>query len=412
MSIDVKVPSMGESITSGILSVWHVQDGDIVSAGQVIYDLETDKITSEGQAQSAGKISLKVAQGDEVAIGQVIATIDETAQAPTSAMPASPITKPSEQAPTKAIESALPKTHEAVSPAVRRISEESGLSPLSVQGTGKEGRVTKGDMLATLEKPPAAPAASIITPSSIPPATDMPAKPSVAGRTTRKKMSPLRRKIAERLVAAKQETAMLTTFNEVDMSAVIAARKKYQEKFFETHNVKLGFMSFFVKATVKALQLIPEINAQIQDDEIIQNHFYDIGIAVGGPKGLMVPVIRDCDKLSFASIEQSIIDYAKKIRDGKIIIDDLQGGVFTITNGGIYGSMLSTPILNSPQSGILGMHNIKERAIVVNGEIVIRPMMYLALSYDHRIVDGKEAVTFLNIIKDQIEDPSRLLFEI
>ncbi len=225
-------------------------------------------------------------------------------------------------------------------------------------------------------------------------------------------MTPLRRKIAERLVAAKQEAAMLTTFNEVDMSAVMAARKKYQDKFFEKHGVKLGFMSFFVKASVKALQEIPEINAQIDGDEIIENHFYDISIAVGGPKGLMVPVVRDCDKLSFAGIEQEIINYAKKVKEGKIAIEDLQEGVFTITNGGIYGSMLSTPILNAPQSAILGMHNIKERAVVVNGEIVVRPMMYLALSYDHRIVDGKEAVTFLNMIKELLEDPARLLFEI
>lgn len=408
MSIDVKIPSMGESITSGILSVWHVQDGDIVAAGQVIYELETDKITSEGQAESGGKISLKVAQGDEVSIGQVIASIDETAQTPTSGTATPATTKPSPQAPSKPSEPATSSTHDAISPAVRRISEESGLSPSTIEGTGKAGRVTKGDMLSALEKSPTPSATSIPTPPAVQASS---AKP-IAGRTSRKKMSPLRRKIAERLVAAKQEAAMLTTFNEVDMSAVIAARKKYQDKFFETHGVKLGFMSFFVKATVKALQWIPEINAQIEGDEIIQNHFYDIGIAVGGPKGLMVPVVRDCDKLSFASIEQNIINYAKKIRDGKINIDDLQGGIFTITNGGIYGSMLSTPILNAPQSAILGMHNIKERAVVVNGEIVIRPMMYLALSYDHRVIDGKEAVTFLNIIKEQIEDPSRLLFEI
>lgn len=400
MSIDVKVPSMGESITSGILASWHVQDGDYVTVGQVLYDLETDKITSEGQAESAGKISLKVSQGDEVTIGQVIASIDESAQAPASSSK-----KPATQEPAKSSEPASTPKHEAISPAVRRISEESGLSPASVEGTGKGGRVTKGDMLTALEKQPQTP------PSKEP--SIQPAKKATQaeGRTTRKKMTPLRRKIAERLVAAKQETAMLTTFNEVDMSAVMSARKKYQEKFTEAHGVKLGFMSFFVKATVKALQLIPEINAQIDGDEVIQNHFYDIGVAVGGPKGLMVPVVRNCDKLSFADIEKNIIDYAKKVRDGKITIDDLEGGVFTITNGGIYGSMLSTPILNSPQSAILGMHNIKERAVVVNGEIVIRPIMYLALSYDHRIVDGKEAVTFLNTIKDLLEDPLGLLLE-
>lgn len=399
MSIDVKVPSMGESITSGILASWHVKDGDFVSVGQVLYDLETDKITSEGQAESAGRISLKVSQGDEVAIGQIIASIDEKAQGSDKVQ----VTKPqSQEVPKSAAPTSTPSVQGVSSPAVRRISEESGLSPTSVQGTGKDGRVTKGDMLSALEKQPQAPVSTVPVSTKVAP----------EGRTTRKKMSPLRRKIAERLVAAKQESAMLTTFNEVDMSAVMSARKKYQDKFFETHGIKLGFMSFFVKATVKALQLIPEINAQLDGDEIIQNHFYDIGIAVGGPKGLMVPVVRNCDQLSFSGVEQSIVSYAKKVRDGKITISDLEGGVFTITNGGIYGSMLSTPILNAPQSAILGMHNIKERAVVVNGEIVIRPMMYLALSYDHRIVDGKEAVTFLNIIKDIIEDPARLLFEI
>ncbi|PWU04047.1 MAG: dihydrolipoyllysine-residue succinyltransferase [Verrucomicrobia bacterium] len=406
MSIDVKVPSMGESITSGILASWHVQDGDFVTAGQVLYDLETDKITSEGQAEAAGKISLKVAQGDEVNIGQVIATIDETAQGPATAALAKPSGQESAKTPPPPAPSA-PVKHEAVSPAVRRISEETGLSPETVEGTGKAGRVTKGDMIAALEKQPQ-------TPPSKEPYGAIPTQkaPQIEGRTTRKKMTPLRRKIAERLVAAKQEAAMLTTFNEVDMSAVMAARKKYQEKFSEAHGVKLGFMSFFVKASVKALQLFPAINAQIDGDEIVQNNFYDIGVAVGGPKGLMVPVVRECDKLSFSGIEKDIISYAKKVRDGKITIEDLEGGVFTITNGGIYGSMLSTPILNAPQSAILGMHNIKERAVVVDGEIVIRPMMYLALSYDHRIVDGKEAVSFLNAIKDLIEDPLRLLFEI
>lgn len=404
MSIQVKVPSMGESITSGILAAWHVKEGDYVTAGQVLYELETDKITSEGQAESSGIISLKAKLGDEVEIGQIIAVIDETAKAPAGAAPApkAPESKPAEVKEVVKAPEAKTGSHEAVSPAVRRISEETKISPTTIPGTGKDGRVTKGDMLTAVEKQSAAGASA---PSS--------AKPVAAeGRTTRKKMTPLRKKIAERLVAAKQEAAMLTTFNEVDMSAVMAARKKYQDKFFEKHGVKLGFMSFFVKASVKALQQIPEINAQIDGDEIIQNHFYDISIAVGGPKGLMVPVVRNCDKLSFAEIEKEIIAYAKKVKDGKIAIDDLQGGVFTITNGGIYGSMLSTPILNAPQSAILGMHNIKDRAVVVNGEIVVRPMMYLALSYDHRIVDGKEAVTFLNIIKDLLEDPARLLFEI
>lgn len=411
MSIQVKVPSMGESITSGILAAWHVKDGDYVTAGQVLYELETDKITSEGQAESAGVISIKAGLGDEVEIGQVIALIDETAKAPAGgAAPAAkaPEAKAAEVKEVVKAPEGKTATHEAVSPAVRRIAEESKVSPATVGGTGKDGRVTKGDMLTAVEKQSTA-GASVPATATV---TSAPKTVVTEGRTTRKKMTPLRKKIAERLVAAKQEAAMLTTFNEVDMSAVMAARKKYQDKFFEKHGVKLGFMSFFVKASVKALQQIPEINAQIDGDEIIQNNFYDISIAVGGPKGLMVPVVRDCDKLSFAGIEKEIIAYAKKVKEGKITIDDLQGGVFTITNGGIYGSMLSTPILNAPQSAILGMHNIKDRAVVVNGEIVVRPMMYLALSYDHRIVDGKEAVTFLNIIKDLLEDPARLLFEI
>lgn len=406
MPTQVKVPSMGESITSGILSTWHVNDGDFVNAGQVLYELETDKITSEGQAEVSGTISLKAAAGDEVSIGQVIALIDATATAPAKpqAEAPSPAKTPTPEAP-KATPAPSKSAPETLSPAVRRIAEETKISPTSVTGSGKDGRVTKGDMLNALEKQSSS--SSALTTS---PQTSKTAQPQ--DRVTRKKMTPLRRKIAERLVAAKQEAAMLTTFNEVDMSAVMAARKKYQDKFFEKHGVKLGFMSFFVKASVYALQQIPEINAQIEGDEIIQNHFYDISIAVGGPKGLMVPVVRNCDQLSFADIEKEIISYAKKVKEGKIAIEDLQGGVFTITNGGIYGSMLSTPILNAPQSAILGMHNIKERPVVVNGEITIRPMMFLALSYDHRIVDGKEAVTFLNTIKDLLEDPARLLFEI
>ena len=260
--------------------------------------------------------------------------------------------------------------------------------------------MTKGDMLAALNaQAKAAPAM---------PAASAQSAVLASGKTSRRKMTPLRRKIAERLVAAQHEAAMLTTFNEVDMSAVMALRKKHQELFTEKHGVKLGFMSFFVKAAVLALQNVPEINAQIDGDEIIQNHYYDIAIAIGAPKGLVVPVVRDCDELSFAQIESEIIKYSKKAKEGKLAIEDMTGGVFTITNGGIYGSMLSTPILNSPQAAILGMHNIVERAVVVNGQVVVRPIMYIALSYDHRIVDGKEAVTFLKTIKDAIEDPSRL----
>lgn len=396
MATEVKVPAMGESITSGILSAWHVNDGDVVSAGQVLYELETDKITSEGVAEVGGKISFKAAAGDEVEIGQIIAEIDESVAAPATTPDSTPTPTPAPETTKKEAAPSNVKPHEAISPAVRRIAQETGVNPASVPGSGKDGRVTKGDML----KAPSVPA----------PSTK--ASPDNSDRTTRVKMTPLRRKIAERLVAAQHEAAMLTTFNEVDMSPIMNLRKTHQEAFVGKYGVKLGFMSFFVKAAVKALQEIPAINSEIDGDHIIQNHFYDIGIAVGGPKGLMVPVVRGCDELNFAEIEKAIITYANKIKEGKIAIEDLQGGVFTISNGGIYGSMLSTPILNAPQSAILGMHNIKERAVVVNGEIVIRPMMYLALSYDHRVVDGKEAVTFLNKIREALEDPTLLLFEI
>jgi 2-oxoglutarate dehydrogenase E2 component (dihydrolipoamide succinyltransferase) len=420
MATEVKVPTLGESITSGILASWHVNDGDFVAKDQLLYELETDKITSEGLAETAGKISLKVAEGDEVEIGGIVAVIDESAQKPADAgkqddapkaadKPAQAEAKPDAQPEAPAKGKDLPP-----SPAVRRIAEESGIDPASVAGTGKAGRVTKGDMLKAADKPAEKPAqeAPAAAPAQAPSAAARPAAPVTEGRVTRKKMSPLRKKIAERLVAATQEAALLTTFNEVDMSRVMELRKKHQDAFVDRHGIKLGFMSFFVKAVVHALQAVPQINSQIDGDMLVQNHFYDVGVAVGTDKGLVVPVVRDCEKKGFAEIEQDIAGYAKAARNGKLTIDDLQGGVFTISNGGIYGSMLSTPILNMPQSGILGLHNIQQRAVVVDGQIVARPMMYLALSYDHRVVDGKEAVTFLIKVKEAIEDPDRLLFGI
>jgi 2-oxoglutarate dehydrogenase E2 component (dihydrolipoamide succinyltransferase) len=294
-----------------------------------------------------------------------------------------------------------------LSPAARKAAEETGVDVTQISGTGKDGRVTKGDILSQQAKPLATPKPSLATP-----AAGQSVVTPAEGRETRKKMSPLRRKIAERLVSATQECALLTTFNEVDMSAVMKLRKQHQDKFVERHGIKLGFMSFFTKAVTHALQAVPAVNARIEGNEIVTQHFYDIGVAVGTDKGLMVPTIRDCDQKGFAEIEQDILGYAKAAREGKIQMSDLEGGVFTISNGGIYGSMLSTPIINYPQPAILGLHNITERAVVVKGEIVVRPMMYLALSYDHRLIDGKEAVTFLNTIKDAIEDPSRLLFGI
>jgi 2-oxoglutarate dehydrogenase E2 component (dihydrolipoamide succinyltransferase) len=394
--LSVIIPPMGESISSGVLAKWHVKDGDIVKKDQPLFELETDKITSEGTAEAAGKVTLKVAAGTEVKIGETVATIDSEATAGTAAPAAAPA------APAAAAKEA------SASPAVRRLAEETGLNPATVTGTGKGGRVTKGDMLAAGEKPAAA------APAPAPAAPVAAPKPAVpAGtRQTRKKMSPLRQKIAQRLVAAQHEAAMLTTFNEVDMSAVMALRSKYQDDFVKKNGFKLGFMSFFAKAVVNALKEVPGINAQIDGNEIVENHYYDVGVAVSTEKGLMVPVIRDCDTLSMAGIEKAIGDVAKRARDGKITLADLEGGVFTITNGGTFGSMLSTPIINAPQSAILGLHAINDRPVAVNGQVVIRPMMYLALSYDHRLVDGKEAVTFLVKVKQAIEDPARLLLSI
>ncbi len=402
-SIEVKIPPMGESISSGILAKWHVNDGDVVKKDQPLFELETDKITSEGTAEAAGKISLKSAAGDEVKIGQVVATINADVAATSAGAPA-PAAR-SEAAPAAA------KSAEQ-SPAVRRLAGETGVDPASVAGSGKAGRVTKGDMLAAAGNEGKKPEAKPEKPESPKPAASPSPLASPTGRQTRRKMSPLRAKIAQRLVSAQHEAAMLTTFNEVDMSAVMALRAKYQDDFVKKNGLKLGFMSFFTKAVVHALREVPGVNAQIDGDAIIDNHYYDIGVAVSTEKGLMVPVIRNCDTLGMADIEKAIGDAAKRARDNKITLADLEGGVFTITNGGIFGSMLSTPIINPPQSAILGLHAINERPVAVNGQVVIRPMMYLALSYDHRLIDGKEAVTFLVKVKQAIEDPSRLLLAI
>ena len=413
---------MGESITSGILSAWLVKDGDFVEKDQPIYELETDKITSEATAEVSGIIEFKVEQDAEVDIGATVATIDDSAKAPTSndAPKVSEVKEPVIESSAKT--SKVP-TNEAVvekpqepehsekvlSPASRKHSIETQVDINQVQGTGKDGRITKGDILsakATNDSPEketkAAQLDSLVnsTPST---------SSDSSIRETRKKMSPLRKKIAQRLVNASQEAALLTTFNEVDMSRVMQLRRTHQESFIKRYGIKLGFMSFFTKAVVNALQSVPAVNARIEGDSIVQQHYYDIGIAVGTEKGLLVPVVRDCEQKSFQEIEQSILDFAKDARESKIQLKDLEGGVFTISNGGIYGSMLSTPIINFPQPAILGLHNIQERAVVVNGEIVARPMMYLALSYDHRLIDGKEAVTFLNHIKHAIENPDRLL---
>jgi 2-oxoglutarate dehydrogenase E2 component (dihydrolipoamide succinyltransferase) len=438
MATQVKVPSVGESITSGIIATWHVKDGDYVETDQLIYELETDKVTSEATAPASGVIKIIAAEGDEVEIGQVVAELDESASAPAKSQSKEPAKEaPKTEAPVapekteqKAASQPVPTkveaapavaqesestSHDTFPPSVVRLAAESGIDPATVKGTGKGGRVTKEDMELAIQNKGSAPKVApkpSITPTSAAPSSGGKKETIVTDRYTKKPMTPLRKKIAERLVSSQQNAAILTTFNEVDMSKIMQLRKTHQDQFIKAHDCKLGFMSFFVKAVVNALKAVPQLNAQIEGDCIVQNNFYDIGVAVGTAKGLVVPVIRDCDKLSFAGIEKEIIQYAKKARDGKITIDDMQGGVFTITNGGIYGSMMSTPIINPPQSGILGMHSITDRAVVVNGEIVIRPMMYLAVSYDHRLVDGKEAVTFLVNVKNAIEDPSRLLFEL
>ena len=404
MSTEVKVPALGESITSGILVTWLVKEGDYVNKGDLLYELETDKITSEAPAEVAGTISLLAKEGDEVDIGQAVASIDESTTPPDSSdspVEASPKVEENTSASSSkgTSEELMP-----LSPAVRKLVDEHGLDPAAIKGTGKGGRLIKADVLSAIDS------------NSAPPSSEPVKEPDLEsnilkdGRTTRTKLSPIRRKIAQRLVNAQQQAALLTTFNEVDLSEVMALRKKHQEAFVARHGIKLGFMSFFVKAVVHGLQAVPEVNAQIDGDDLVQNHYYDIGVAVGTERGLVVPVVRDCENISFAEVEQQIIGYAQKAREGKLSLNDLQGGVFTISNGGIYGSMLSTPIVNPPQSGILGMHAIQQRPVANNGEVVIRPMMYLALSYDHRIIDGKEAVTFLKTVKEMLEEPARMLF--
>jgi 2-oxoglutarate dehydrogenase E2 component (dihydrolipoamide succinyltransferase) len=432
MSIEVKIPPVGESITSGVLSTWHKQNGDMVNDGEALFTLETDKISSEVPAIGSGKLRIQVDAGQEVKIGQVVALLEENTETPEgSGEPpsppevvdfASPVSNaPAVQsAPTAPVDGTVPvlpgsdveqERNETLSPAARRVAEEEKVKLSEVIGTGKHGQVTKSDLVQYLDsKGPAAPAKPSAAPApAVAGSTTPPTEPS--SRFTRQKMSPLRKKIAAQLVLAQQSAAMLTTFNECDMSAVMQLRSQYQENFQKRHAVKLGFMSFFIKAVVDALQSVPEMNARIDGDDLVQNHYYDIGVAVGTERGLVVPVVRDADKKSFAQLEKEVAAYAGKAREGKLHLDDLTGGVFTITNGGIYGSLLSTPILNPPQSGILGMHKIQNRPIAIGDKIEVRPMMYLAVSYDHRVVDGKEAVTFLIRVKECVEAPIRLLLE-
>ena len=405
MSIEVKIPAVGESIESGIVSFWHKKSGDYVEAGEALLTLETDKVSTEIAAEKAGVLETKVDEGQEVKIGEVVAVIDDKVTAPVkakvkagAAREAAPAEKRSSNA-------------KVLSPAVKRMTTEEKIDPSTISGTGKGGRLTKGDVISHLQN---------LEPANSTDDQEKPRRKSESappaetseGRFTRKKMSPLRRKIAAQLVMSQQTTATLTTFNECDMSEVMALRKKVQEKFQADHGVKLGFMSFFIKATVEGLKAVPAINSRIEGDDFILNHYYDIGVAVGTERGLVVPVVRDTDTKSFADLERDVADFAARARDGKIKIEDLQGGTFTISNGGVYGSLMGTPILNPPQSGILGIHAIQQRPVARNGEVVVRPMMYLALSYDHRAVDGKEAVTFLVKVKEAIENPTVLLLDL
>jgi 2-oxoglutarate dehydrogenase E2 component (dihydrolipoamide succinyltransferase) len=413
MTIEVKIPSVGESITSGVVSAWHKKSGEFVNEGETLFTLETDKVSTEIVAEKAGVLETKVPEGQEVKIGDVVATIDDSKRPPQEKKEEKPKKKELEEkkkepepkkkaapvvagAETRGLES--PTLATAVSPAVRRILEEEELEPAKIPGTGKGGRLTKADVLSAVEE--RGKVEEKIENREI--------QQSAHGRFIRKKMSPLRRKIAQQLVMAQHTAAILTTFNECDMSAVQELRRSKQDEFTEKNRAKLGLMSFFVKACVLALKAVPVVNGQIEGDDFIQNNFYDIGVAVGTDRGLVVPVVRGADKKSFADLERDIADYASRAREGKLKIEDLQGGTFTITNGGVYGSLFATPILNPPQCGILGMHKIMPRPVAVDGKVEVRPMMYLALSYDHRVIDGKEAVTFLLKVTECIEDPRKL----
>jgi len=410
MAIEVKIPAVGESISSGVVSVWHKKSGDFVNAGDALFTLETDKVSTEITAETPGVLDTIVPEGQEVKIGEVVATIDDSKTAPAKSEPAERKAAPkkTEQKPAAASKEKSPT---ALSPAVRRIVEEEHVETEKISGTGKDGRLTKGDVLAAAQNRKSVGEAASFPGTATPSPTAAEDRQSADGRFTRKKMSPLRRKIAAQLVMAQHTAAILTTFNECDMSAVQELRAKSQEAFMKKNSVKLGFMSFFIKASVEALKTVPPVNGRIEDEDFIQNNFYDIGVAVGTDRGLVVPVVRDADKKSFADLELDIAGFATKAREGKLKIEDLQGGTFTISNGGVYGSLLSTPILNPPQSGILGMHKIMERPVAVNGKVEVRPMMYLALSYDHRAIDGKEAVGFLIKVKECIEDPKKLLLD-
>ena len=411
MATEIKVPTLGESVTEATVAKWMKQAGDGVAVDEPLVELETDKVTLEVNAQTAGTLAeIMVAEGATVEVGAILGMIAEGAvAAPAAPAPAAPAPTAAAAAPAPApAPAAVPSAQvQVLSPAVRRLVEEHNLNPAKIAASGKDGRLVKADVLAAIAAGTAkagAPQAATPTAADLPPRPDDP-------REERVRMSRLRQVIAKRLKDAQNTAAMLTTFNEVDMTAVMALRNEYKTAFEKKHGVRLGFMSFFAKASIMALQELPAVNAEIYGDEVIYKNYYDIGVAVGTPQGLVVPIVRDADKLSFAGIEKTISELGLRARDGKLTMADMTGGTFTISNGGVYGSLMSTPILNPPQSAILGMHKTQMRPMAIGEKVEIRPMMYLALSYDHRIIDGREAVTFLVRVKEAIEDPRRLLLD-
>ena len=396
MIIDVKVPMLSESVSEGTLLEWKKKVGEAVARDEILIDIETDKVVLEVPSPQAGVLVEIVAQdGETVVADQVLARIDTAATAAAEA----PAAAPAEAAPAAPAAAPAAAQNNAAMPAAAKLAAETGVDVNALQGSGRDGRVLKEDVQNAAAQPAAAAAPAVALPAGARPEERVP-------------MSRLRARVAERLLASQQENAILTTFNEVNMKPIMDLRAKYKDKFEKEHGVKLGFMSFFVKAAVAALKKYPVVNASVDGKDIVYHGYFDIGIAIGSPRGLVVPILRDADQMSIADIEQAIVDYAKKAKDGKIAIEDLTGGTFSITNGGTFGSMMSTPIINPPQSAILGMHATKERAVVENGQVVVRPMMYLALSYDHRIIDGREAVLTLVAIKDALEDPARLLLDL
>lgn len=410
MATEIKVPTLGESVSEATVARWLKPVGAAVAADEALVELETDKVTLEVNAPVAGVLTeIVAAEGANVGVAALLGVIAEGAVA--SAAPAAAAPAPAKSAPAPTPAAAPAGASADMGPAARKAVAETGVDPSAIAGSGKHGQVTKGDVLAAAAAPkPAAPAAAPAPRAVWAPGTvgDRPR----AAQEEKVRMTRLRQRIAERLKDAQHTAAMLTTFNEVDMSNVIALRNDYKDFFEKKHKIKLGFMSFFVRACLQGLKEIPAVNAEIDGTDIIYKNYYDIGVAVGTPNGLVVPVVRDADKMNFAQIEGKIAEYGKKARDGKLSMDEMSGGTFTVSNGGVYGSLMSTPILNPPQSGILGMHKTMDRAVVINGKVEVRPMMYLALSYDHRIIDGKEAVTFLVRVKECIEDPRRLLLDV